>query len=152
MSEFYCEDHELGPTGPLCPVCRINALTAERDGLRTDVATWKDMGEKEHALAVMFATEADGLRKESEEWKRLYAEQMGRPCHVAHHEDQEIQIDGLRAALEEMKAGIIDIQHRLSGLGTYYRDIAAILKRADAALGRPASESHFTDSKGKDAP
>jgi hypothetical protein len=33
MSEFYCEDHELGPTGPLCPVCRINALTAERDGL-----------------------------------------------------------------------------------------------------------------------
>lgn len=43
---------------------------------------------------------ADGER---DYWKQEYADQMIRPCHVAHHEDQEIEVEHLKAAVEQAR-------------------------------------------------
>ena len=40
----------------------------------------------------------------------------------------------MRAANTILTGGLVDVQHRLTGLGTYYRDIAEVLSKARTAL------------------
>lgn len=52
---------------PGCLICMLEErITAALTDQAREIERWKDMGEKEHALAVQFATERDAQAREIE--------------------------------------------------------------------------------------